>query len=81
MSQFSGIPVSRPANNFGSSNRRVSAAVSSRVTRGGGARKRRKGRVMRRLGADPLKELASTPNVPAIDPMMLIRKRPSRGRR
>ena len=80
MSQFSGIPVSRPANNFGSNNRRV-AAATSRVVRGGGARKRRKGRVMKRLGADPLKELASTPNVPAIDPMMLIRKRPSRGRR
>lgn len=52
-----------------------------RIVRGGAARKRRKGRVAKRLKSDPLNELGATPNVPAIDPMMLIRKRPSRGRR
>lgn len=55
--------------------------VPKRIVRGGGARKRRKSRVAKRLGSDPLNELGATANVPAIDPMMLIRKRPSRGRR
>jgi hypothetical protein len=52
-----------------------------RIVRGGASRKRRKGRVDKRLKSDPLKELGATPNTPAIDPMMLIRKRSSRGRR
>ena len=80
MSQFGGIPISRPAHNFGSGGRK-SGSTPKRIVRGGGARKRRGGRVSRRLKLDPIKELANTPNVPAIDPMMLIRKRPSRGRR
>ena len=52
-----------------------------RIIRGGAARKRRKGRVSKRLKSDPLNELGMTPNTPAIDPMMLIRKRSPRGRR
>ena len=65
--------------NFG--NRGNLTPTPKRIIRGGAARKRRKGRVDKRLGSDPLKELGMTPNTPAIDPMMLIRKRSPRGRR
>lgn len=78
---FSGQQLNRKETpGFGSGNRGRRNAVR-RIVRGGGARKRRKDRFEKRLGSDPLQELGSFPKVPAIDPMMLIRKRPSRGRR